>query len=353
MNTALTLQNLRIDIAQSSIINDISFSLQTGELACLLGATGSGKSTILKAIAGFIQPKEGEIYIGDLLVSSHKKLYPAHKRQVSIVFQENTLLPHLTVEDNIAYGIKNLTASNRASRIDKLLRMTHLVHKKYSYPHELSGGENQRAAIARAMAPSPRIILLDEPFSNQDGELREELAFEVRQLLKHEQITALMVTHDQTECFALADTTGLIHNGKLLQWDSPYIMYHRPKTRYVAEFIGKGSILKGVISNKNAVVTALGKIKGQIDSKFSLKQSVEVFLRPEDVEFSLSSRKKSRVVGKRFRGTNFLYAFETVNTLERFYCYISSHYNFEIGDLVGLVLNVDDIILFPDYNEHL
>ncbi len=353
MDYSLELRNVSLRINQYRLANDISFQLQTGELACLLGPTGSGKSSVLRAIAGLISIDDGEILIGSILCSSTKKHVPTHTRQTTLVFQENTLFPHITLEENIRYGIKNWTLQNRNSRVNKLLKITCLEHKRTLYPHQLSGGELQRGAIARAMAPRPRIMLLDEPFSNQDTEIREELAWEVRQLLKSEQTTALMVTHNQDEAFALADKIGLLHHGDLVQWDYPQQLYHRPINRFAAEFVGRGSTIKGIVQSKTAVATSLGRITGAIDTeKFRIRQQVEVFLRPEDIEFNKNSRKKARVMQRRFRGTNYFYTFETIDSLEQFSCFISSNYVYETGDLVGLTLNVPDLILFHDYGAH-
>lgn len=353
MIPALQLKDLAINIADTSIVNNISFDLKTGELGCLLGATGSGKTTILRAIAGFLPIAEGEIRIGEQLMSGYKTAIPPERRYCGIVFQDYNLFPHLTVRNNITYGLKYMSQANIIARTEKLLTMTRLNNKSESYPHELSGGERQRAALARAMAPSPRVILLDEPFASQDANLRESLASEVRDLLKTERIAGVLVTHEQSEAFALADKIGVLENGKIVQWDDSYNLYHKPKNRYVAEFIGQGTTVKGVISSWSTVNTALGQIKAKIDpTKYKMQQSILVFLRPDDVEFDTKSQRKAEVKEARFRGSTIHYTLESLDTLEEFYCHAPSHHVYYKGDKISYKLNVKELIVFADTGGH-
>ena len=353
MTPALTLKDVTLQLAGKTIVEDISFELRTGELGCLLGATGSGKTTLLRAIAGFIELQQGEIRIGDQLMSGYRTAIPPERRYCGIVFQDYNLFPHLTVNDNIAYGLKYMSQSNIRARVEKLLTMTRLLDKKNHYPHQLSGGERQRAALARSMAPSPRVILLDEPFANQDARLREQLASEVRNMLKSERIAGVLVTHEQSEAFALADRIGVLHNGRIVQWDDAYNLYHNPVNRYVAEFIGQGVMVKGRIANWSSVNTALGQIRSSISStRYNIHQDVLVFLRPDDVEFDAKSTRKAVVKKALFRGSTIHYTLETPDTLEQFYCHAPSHHVYHKGERIGYRLNAKELLLFADTLGH-
>ena len=353
MTPALKLKDITVDISSNRIVKDISLELKTGELGCLLGATGSGKTTILRAIAGFLPIVEGEIRVGEQLMSGYKTAIPPERRYCGIVFQDYNLFPHLTVRNNIAYGLKYMSQANIVARTEKLLTMTRLSNKGESYPHQLSGGERQRAALARAMAPSPRVILLDEPFASQDANLREKLAREVREMLKEERIAGVLVTHEQSEAFALADKIGVLENGKIVQWDDAYSLYHKPNSRYVAEFIGQGATVKGIISSWSTVNTALGQIKAKIDpEKYKMHQSILVFLRPDDVEFDAKSQRKAEVKEARFSGSTIHYTLESLDTLELFYCHAPSHHVYHKGDKISYKLNVKELIVFADTGGH-
>ena len=199
-----------------------------GEIGCLLGSSGCGKSTVLRAICGFEPVKSGEILLRDKVVSSTSINLPPSQRRIGMVFQDFALFPHLNVLENVTFGLQSLPNQERSALAMDWLKRVALADKANAYPHELSGGQQQRVALARAMAPGPDLILLDEPFSSLDIELRERLAGEMRDILKANNITALLVTHDQFEAFAIADKIGVMAEGKVLQWDMPYELYHQP-----------------------------------------------------------------------------------------------------------------------------
>lgn len=226
-----------------SVVCDLSLTLAEGQIACLLGASGCGKTTVLRAIAGFESLDRGEIRLaGRLLSSTTAQMDPEH-RQVGMMFQDYALFPHLTVAQNVAFGLRRDSRSDRKLKVDRLLDMIDLSSHAEHYPHQLSGGQQQRVALARALAPEPSLLLLDEPFSNLDIDARERLAFEVRDILKAAGSTALLVTHNQAEAFAIADQVGIMQHQTLVQWDTPYALHQHPATPEIAAFIRREALL--------------------------------------------------------------------------------------------------------------
>lgn len=226
-----------------SVVCDLSLTLAEGQIACLLGASGCGKTTVLRAIAGFEPLDRGEIRLaGRLLSSATEQMDPEH-RQVGMMFQDYALFPHLTVAQNIAFGLRRDNRSERKTKVDRLLDMVDLGSHAEHYPHQLSGGQQQRVALARALAPEPSLLLLDEPFSNLDIDARERLAFEVRDILKAAGRTALLVTHNQAEAFAIADQVGIMQRQTLVQWDTPYALHQNPATPEIAAFIRREALM--------------------------------------------------------------------------------------------------------------
>jgi iron(III) transport system ATP-binding protein len=237
------------------IISDLSFQLARGDIGCLLGPSGCGKTTALRCIAGFEPVQSGEIRIAGDVVSRPGTLLAAEKRRIGMVFQDYALFAHLTVAGNVGFGLTDRHQPAGKARVDELLALVGLAAHAQKYPHQLSGGQQQRVALARALAPRPRLILMDEPFSNLDVELRERLSIEVRDILKREATTALIVTHDQNEAFSLADWVGVMHQGCIQQWDTPYNLYHQPANRFVADFVGQGAMLTGDVLSSQQVRT--------------------------------------------------------------------------------------------------
>ncbi|WP_017523592.1 ABC transporter ATP-binding protein [Pusillimonas noertemannii] len=225
------------------VVDDFSLVLEHGHIGCLLGASGCGKTTVLRAIAGFEPVRAGRIVLdGTLLSSAGFQLEPEHRR-VGMMFQDYALFPHLTVEKNIGFGLRRLDKAERAKRVNDLLHLVGLEGSGRRYPHELSGGQQQRVALARALAPEPDLLLLDEPFSNLDIDTRERLAFEVRDILKATNHTALLVTHNQAEAFAIADRIGVMQKGVIAQWDTPYGLHHAPASSFVTDFIRREALM--------------------------------------------------------------------------------------------------------------
>jgi len=226
------------------VVHDFSLSLEQGHIGCLLGASGCGKTTILRAVAGFEPLRTGSIRLGGIALSQPGYMVEPENRNVGMMFQDYALFPHLTVEKNIAFGLRKHGKAERARRVGELLELVGLEGSEKRYPHELSGGQQQRVALARALAPEPELLLLDEPFSNLDVDMRERLAFEVRDILKKTGHTALLVTHNQAEAFAIADRIGILKDGAMMQWDTPHGLHHHPSNAFVADFIRREALLE-------------------------------------------------------------------------------------------------------------
>ncbi len=225
------------------VVQNLSLTLEQGHIGCLLGPSGCGKTTILRAIAGFEPVRAGIISLAGQTLSSCDSLTAPEHRQVGMMFQDYALFPHLTVEQNIAFGLRRRSKSARRSRVEEMLSLTALENTRARYPHELSGGQQQRVALARALAPEPRLLLLDEPFSNLDVDTRERLAYEVRDILQKTGHTAILVTHNQAEAFAIADRIGVMREGLIEQWGTPYQLHQHPASSFVGDFIRREGLM--------------------------------------------------------------------------------------------------------------
>jgi len=226
-----------------TVVDALSLALDGGSIGCLLGASGCGKTTVLRAIAGFEPLRAGAIRLDGTVLSGGGVHVLPEKRRVGMMFQDYALFPHLTVGENVAFGLRRLPKAQRERRVAEMLELVGLKDAVDDYPHELSGGQQQRVALARALAPAPDLLLLDEPFSNLDVDTRERLAFEVRDILKSTGHTAILVTHNQAEAFAIADRIGVMSAGRIVQWDTPYNLHHHPVDGFVADFIRREALL--------------------------------------------------------------------------------------------------------------
>lgn len=334
------------------IVHALSFSLARGDIGCLLGPSGCGKTTVLRAIAGFEPLLAGRITLGGREISSAGVTAPPETRQVGVVFQDYALFPHLSVADNIAFGLRKLAKPQRMQRVRALLTLVGLSAQGDKYPHELSGGQQQRVALARALAPKPDLLLLDEPFSNLDVDLRERLAAEVRDILKASGTTAVLVTHDQHEAFAIADQIGVMQAGEIVQWDSAYNLYHRPASRFVADFIGHGVFAPGIMDipgeQVNIELGCLPLWQGMDICATNEKDArqVDVLLRADDVVHDDDSTLKAEVVRKAFRGADFLYTLKLPSG-QLLLALVPSHHNHAVGEKIGIRLCADHVVTFP------
>ncbi len=332
---------------QNEVVTQASFELSKGEIGCLLGPSGCGKTTLLRAIAGFEPITHGSITLVDTTVSNVGYTMPPEKRNIGMVFQDFALFPHLTVAENIGFGIRHLSKKEKSERIKQLLALINLQDYGSRYPHELSGGQQQRIALARGLAPKPDLLLLDEPFSSMDAELREELAREVRSILKYENITAVLVTHDQNEAFAMADNIGVINQGKLLQWGSGYELYHAPKSLFVADFIGSGIFIDGEVMDNNVIKTSFASLECASLPECKPGCKVKVLVRPDDIIHDDSSPHKAKIVSKVFRGANNLFTLEMEDGTQLL-SLVHSHHNHEIGEEIGIIMTFEHLVVFPE-----
>ena len=349
MTVALELKNISVAFDQRKVVNGVSFSLNEGDIGCLLGPSGCGKTTALRAIAGFEQLVEGEVWVRGIRVSNIKYQTPVEERQIGMMFQDFALFPHMTVRENISFGIQKLNREDKNKRINELVNLLEIGDFLNKYPHRLSGGQQQRVALARAIASRPRVLLLDEPFASMDIELREQLAQEVRRILKQDGITAVLVTHNQLEAFAMADIVGVMNEGRLLQWDQAFNLYHRPSTSYVADFIGEGVFIEGAVMNASQVETELGIITGSDNLQGMIGRRVQVLIRPDDIIHDDDSEMTAVVIDKTFRGAEFLYTL-ALDSGTRILSLIPSHHNHDFNEAIGIRLEIDHLVVFCGEN---
>ncbi|MDD2547001.1 MAG: ABC transporter ATP-binding protein [Burkholderiaceae bacterium] len=337
-------------------VQGVTLGLRAGEIGVLIGPSGCGKTTLLRAVAGLEPVSGGEIHLAKQRVSSPRQNLPPEERRIGMVFQDYALFPHLSVGRNVAFGIHQLPRAEQAARVAEVLELVGLEGSAARFPHELSGGQQQRVALARALAPRPRLMLLDEPFSNLDVDLRERLAHEVRGILKAAGATALFVTHDQFEAFAIGDVIGVMDQGQLQQWDDAYTLYHRPATRFVADFIGHGVFAPATLVQQDGQVqvrTPLGDLEGL--SECPLPSSYpggecDVLLRADDIVHDDDAPVKARIVRKSFRGSEFLYTLELAGG-QVLMAHVPSHHDHAVGEWIGIRPQMDHVVTFPRLHE--
>jgi len=359
--------SIRYPRSAQAAVDAVSLRLQPGELGALIGPSGSGKTSLLRAVAGLEPAQAGRIRLAGTLLEGDGIRVAAEERRIGMVFQDFALFPHLDVAANIGFGLRGMARGQREQVVTAMLELVGLSGSGGKFPHQLSGGQQQRIALARALAPQPRLLLLDEPFSSLDVELRERLAHDVRDILKRTGTTALMVTHDQMEAFAVADVVGVMRQGRLEQWDSPYALYHRPATRFAADFIGHGVLLQGTLIQTSApasgrdgsegeieVQTAAGLLRGMPlhDQPQPANAQVDVLLRADDVMHDDASPFKARVVRKSFRGAEFLYTLALENG-QQLLSLVPSHHDHAVGEWIGIRLDVTHLVTFPSMESSL
>ena len=343
----LRIEHVNCHYAATQVISDLSFQLHSGEIGCLLGPSGCGKTSVLRCIAGFLRPTSGEIYVTDKKLSSADHIVPPEKRNLGMVYQDYALFPHLTVAENIGFGLSKKTKTERADIVRELLALVRLEHHEQRSPTELSGGQQQRVALARSLATNPDILLLDEPFSGLDTDLRRELGLNIRDILKERGTTALLVTHDQEEAFAIADSIGVMKDGRLLQWDTGFNLYHRPATRFVAGFVGRGSFIQGNVNTSHSVTTEIGVISGHHAISPATNTLVDVLLRPDDLVENADSGIPGTVVSKLFTGGSTLYRVRLASGTE-LETLLPSHHDYKTGDTILLAVEADHLVVFPN-----
>lgn len=289
---------------QQSAVNNISFEMSNGEILALVGPSGCGKTTTLRIIAGLERPDSGIVCLNDRLVASEAVFVPPEKRGVGMVFQDHALFPHLTVSENIAFGLRGQAPAQIRQTVGDMLHLVGLLPLSKRYPHALSGGERQRVALGRALAPRPVLVLMDEPFSSLDADLRMEMREHVRRILKSRQATVIFVTHDQEEALYMGDRLAVLQNGHIEQIGTPEEIFHESNTRFVSEFMGDSDFLQGKVT-RGGILTEIGILKQVIDLPISTP--VEIALRADDIDFQRDGSGNSVIVERFFRGAFNLY----------------------------------------------
>lgn len=339
--------------AQRAAVDALSLTLGQGQIGVLIGPSGCGKTTVLRAVAGLEPLSGGRVSVGGQCMSdaaTGRHLAP-EARRIGMVFQDYALFPHLSVAANVAFGLRGLKRAEADTRVHELLDLVGLQHTAQRAPHQLSGGQQQRIALARALAPRPQLLLLDEPFSSLDVDLRERLAQDVRAILKATGITALFVTHDQQEAFALGDRIGVMHAGRLEQWDDAYTLYHRPATRFVAGFIGHGVFTPARIELSEAgpvVTTPFGRMSDMTECPLPdayPNGECDLLLRADDIVHDDASPVKARIEHKSFRGSEFLYTLRLASG-EQVRSHVPSHHDHQLGEWIGIRPALDHLVTF-------
>ncbi|MBB2918990.1 iron(III) transport system ATP-binding protein [Cupriavidus alkaliphilus] len=339
------MERIRHAFGRHAVVKGLSFSVARGHIACLLGPSGCGKTTVLRAIAGFEPLQDGRIVLDGQTVSSSGTLLAPEQRRIGMVFQDYALFPHLDVAANVGFGLTRARRAERAARVDEVLQLVGLAGAGGQYPHELSGGQQQRVALARALAPRPELLLLDEPFSNLDVDLRERLSLEVRSILKAQGTTAILVTHDQHEAFAMADEIGVMHDGVIEQWGSAHDLYHRPASRFVAGFIGQGVLMAGRMRDAAQIELELGLLRPAVPLDLPAGAAVDVLVRPDDIIHDDASPMRAEVVHKAFRGAEILYTLRLASG-GRVLALVPSHHNHAVGERIGIRVEIEDVVAF-------
>ncbi len=284
------------------VLEQLSLQVADNEIVCLLGASGCGKTTLLKAVAGLLPLAQGEIRLGETLLDAPGVSVPPEARHIGMIFQDYALFPHLTVAENVGFGLTGQDRGSRLQQVEEALALVNLQGLGERYPHQLSGGQQQRVAIARALVCKPRLMLLDEPFSNIDTQVRMKLILEIRALLKQQGIGAIFVSHSKEEAFAFADRLALFRAGRIEQVGEPEQLYRRPGNRFVAEFLGGVNYLAAEVVDSHCVQTLLGTICGQEPHGRAVGERLQLMLRPQQLALTAADDGELRVREQQFLG---------------------------------------------------
>lgn len=301
--STLTISNVSSDYQGHVILNQLSLTLQQGEIVALLGPSGCGKTTLLKAIAGLQGISQGCISINGQALSGDGIFVASEQRGVGMIFQDYALFPHLTVGENILFGVKGLDRSARQTRLNEMLELVKLVGLSERYPHELSGGQQQRVSIARALAYKPELMLLDEPFSNIDAQVRHEMMLEIRSILKQRNVSAVFVTHSKDEAFVFADKLALFEQGKIVQHGNAETLYAKPSSRYVADFLGTTNYIAVTIKSHLQLESPLGTLTSSCELNQAVGATGQLLLRPQQMVLQADDQGEARIIDRRFLGT--------------------------------------------------
>lgn len=323
----------RFGVSAPPVVNNLTFAVREGEIFALLGPSGCGKTTTLRLIAGFEQPDAGEVHVGEDVLDQGRTHIPAEQRGVGLVFQDFALFPHLTVLENVCFGLRSMKRGTRGERCREVIKLVGLTGFEARYPHELSGGQQQRVAIARTLAPEPRLVLLDEPFSNLDALLRQSTRQEFRSVLKRAGMTAVMVTHDQEEALSFADRVAVMRNGQIEQIGTPEEVYYQPRTLFVAQFLGRTNLLMSQARGREAVTPV-----GNVVLNRPAEGNVLLSLRPEHLTLEAAATDSVEgvacVVAREFKGHDI--TFRVVLDGSEYLVHTPNRTTFQPGDRVRI-----------------
>ena len=337
--------------SEKNKVNNVNLKIENqGEIVSLLGPSGVGKTTILRTIAGLQKLNSGEIFLKNKLISSKKTHIEPEKRNVALSFQDNSLFPNYNVIDNINFGKKRANGSGSTIDVNEIIKLLHIEPILEKFPHQISAGEAQRVSLARSLMSKPDLLLLDEPFSNIDQSLKDELQKRIKDLLKELNITTIVVTHDSYEAFYLGDKCGIILNQSLKQFDIPYNIYHYPNSIDVVKFLNRGILIDAEVTGNDTLKNhELGTIKGKFVKKQSIGSSVKLLIQPEDLEHDDKSNLILEVVDRKFRGTNFIYTLKTKGN-QTIPVFVHSHHEHQhkVKDKFGIKtpIFVDHLVCF-------
>jgi len=347
----LEIKDVTFEASKVNKVHNVSFNIEKeGDIVCLLGPSGIGKTTILRSIAGLTNIKSGEILLKNKVISSDKVHVEPENRNISLSFQDNCLFPHYNVLRNIQFGAERNKKQKQTISTEEIIKFLNLEKIKNKFPHQISAGEAQRAALARALVTKPDLLLLDEPLSNVDQSFKEEIQVKLKQILTEHKITTIIVTHDSYEAFYLGTKCGIILDEQLKQFDDPYNVYHFPNSVEVVNFLNRGILIPAKVTGENSLESVdLGTITGNFIKHYPKGSEVQLLLQPEDLEHDDQSNLKLEVVDRKFRGTNFIYTLKTPSN-KLIPVFVHSHHihQHEVDEKFGIKrpINIDHIVCF-------
>ena len=347
----LEIDNVTFAASAKSKVNNVSLTIENeGDIICLLGPSGIGKTTILRTIAGLEKIQSGKIILKDKIISSKDIHVEPENRNISLAFQDNSLFPHYNVLENIKFGAERNKKKKKGLNINEIIKFLHIDHVVDKFPHQISSGEAQRASLARSLLSNPDLLLLDEPLSNVDQSFKEEIQVKLKQILTEQKITTIIVTHDSYEAFYLGTKCGIILDEQLKQFDDPYNVYHFPNSVEVVNFLNRGILIPAKVTGENSLESAdLGTITGDFIKHYPKGSEVQLLLQPEDLEHDDQSNLKLEVVDRKFRGTNFIYTLKTMSN-KLIPVFVHSHHihQHQVDEKFGIKrpINIDHIVCF-------
>ncbi|NVC64428.1 ABC transporter ATP-binding protein [Vibrio sp. 05-20-BW147] len=342
MSCALSIKNLTCQYDAQTVLESLSLEVEQGQIVCLLGASGCGKTTLLKAIAGLLPLSAGEMSLNCMMIDNGEHWVPPEQRNIGMIFQDYALFPHLTVAENVAFGLRGISTDARQSKVKEMLELVHLSPFADRYPHQLSGGQQQRVAIARSLAYKPDLLLLDEPFSNIDTQVRHELIAEIRKIFKQQGVTAIFVTHSREEAFAFADKMAVMNHGVIEQYGTASELYYKPSSKFVADFLGGGSYLPAKRLSESEFETHLGVVEATAQQSILINDQCELLLRPQHIQISAAEESSIRIMEQQFMGDHCRYVIEANGNK----LLASSAEALNIGQMVSVKVDTQGILAF-------